>query len=87
MWGREVLAQANSTIPVAQKWRAIEMKEHETRRKVIRQWMKLPKDQRRTEEQAAAFAKVAVQQNKFEHSRREPYQKVVGWLLPRISRS
>jgi hypothetical protein len=63
------------------------MKEHETRRKIIREWMKLPKDQRRTEEQVTGFAKMAVQQNEFERSRRDPYQKVVGWLLPRINRS
>jgi hypothetical protein len=31
------------------------MEEHETRRKLIREWMKLPKDRRRTEEQVAAY--------------------------------
>jgi hypothetical protein len=36
------------------------MEEHETRRKIIREWMKLPKDKRLTEEQVAAFAKGAV---------------------------
>ena len=30
--------------------------EHEARRKIIREWMSLPKDKRQTEEQAAAFA-------------------------------
>ena len=63
------------------------MEEHETRRKIIREWMKLPKDKRLTEEQVAAFAKGAVQQNGFQRSRRDPYQKVMGWLLPRIDRS
>jgi hypothetical protein len=63
------------------------MEEHETRRKIIREWMKLPKDSRRTEEQVAAFAKGAVQQNGFQRSRRDPYQKVMGWLLPRLDRS
>ena len=63
------------------------MEEHETRRKIIREWMKLPKDMRRTEEQVAAFAKSAVQQNGFQRSRRDPYQKVMGWLLPRVDRS
>jgi hypothetical protein len=33
------------------------MEDHETRRKIIRQWMGLPKDKRQTAEQAAAFAK------------------------------
>jgi hypothetical protein len=62
------------------------MVEHETRRKIIREWMKLPKDKRQTEEQAAAFAKGAVQQNEFQRSRRDPYQKVMGWLLLRVGR-
>jgi hypothetical protein len=50
------------------------MEEHEMRRKIIREWMKLPKDKRRTEEQVAAFAKGAVQQNGFRRSGRDPYQ-------------
>ena len=33
------------------------MNDHETRRKIIREWMALPKDKRQTEEQVAAFAK------------------------------
>ena len=56
-------------------------------RNQVREWMKLPKDTRRTEGQVAAFAKGAVQQNGFQRSRRDPYQKVMGWLLPRIDRS
>jgi hypothetical protein len=31
--------------------------EHETRRKIIREWMSLPKDKGQTEEQAKPFAK------------------------------
>jgi hypothetical protein len=34
------------------------MKDHETRRKIIREWMALPKDKR----QVVAFAKKAAQQ-------------------------
>jgi hypothetical protein len=41
------------------------MEEHETRRKIIRQWMALPKDKRQTEEQVATFAKKAAQENEF----------------------
>ena len=33
--------------------------EHETRRKIIREWMSLPKDKRQTEEQAKLFVKKA----------------------------
>ncbi len=36
------------------------MEDHETRRKIIRQWTSLPKDKRQTTEQAAAFAKKAL---------------------------
>jgi hypothetical protein len=50
------------------------MEDHETRRKIIREWMALPKE-KRTEEQVVAFAKKAVEQNKFHRSRRDPDQK------------
>jgi hypothetical protein len=63
------------------------MEDQETRRKIIRQWMALPKNKRQTAEQATAFAKKAVEQNKFQHSRREPYDRIMGWLLSRIGRS
>ena len=57
--------------------------------------MALPEDRRQTEEQVVAFAKKAVQQNEFHRSRRDPdqrfrrdpYQKVMGWLLPRAGKS
>jgi hypothetical protein len=62
------------------------MENHETRRKIIRQWMVLPKHQRETAEQVAAFAKKAAQQNEFQRSRRDPYEKIIGWLLPRAGR-
>ena len=63
------------------------MKFHETRRKIIREWTALPKDKRQTEEQAVAFAKKAAEQNELPRSRRDPYQTIVGWLLPRAGRS
>ena len=63
------------------------MKFHETRRKIIRQWMALPKDKRLTEEQAVAFAKKATDQNELPRSRRDPYQTIMGWLLPRTGKS
>ena len=64
-----------------------QMEDHETRRKIIRQWMALPKDRRQTADQAAAFAKRAVEQNKFQRSSREPYDRIMGWLLSRVGRS
>ena len=63
-----------------------EMEDHETRRKVIRQWMSLPKDKRQTAEQAADFAKKALEQSELQPSRRAPYERVMGWLLPRTGR-
>jgi hypothetical protein len=66
--------------------RDTEMEDHETRRKIIRQWRSLPKDKRQTAEQAASFAKKAVEENELQRSRRDAYQRVMGWLLPRIGR-
>jgi len=39
-------------------------------------------------EQIAVYAKTAAQQNEnaFVHSRRDPYEKIMGWLLPRAGR-
>jgi hypothetical protein len=57
--------------------------EHETRRKIIREWMSLPKDKRQTEEQAKPFAKKAMERIP---SSGDPYRKIMRWLLPRIGR-
>src|SRR5262245_28150481 len=35
----------------------------------------------------AAFAKRAVEQNKFQRGSREPYDRIMGWLLSRVGRS
>jgi hypothetical protein len=64
---------------------AANMEDHETRRKIIREWMALPKDKRHTEEQAAAFAKKATQQNQFHRSRRERDGGVVNHRHPSSS--
>jgi hypothetical protein len=63
------------------------MEDSETRRKVIGQGMALPKDRRQTAEQVVAFAKKAVEQNKFQRSNREPYDRIMGWLSSRVGRS
>ena len=75
----------NANVPKILK--GSEMVDHETRRKIIRQWMSLPKDKRQTPEQAADFARKAVEQNELQPSRRDPYERVVSWLLPRTGRS
>jgi hypothetical protein len=61
--------------------------EHDVRRKVIREWMSLPRDKRRTQEQAAAFAMKAVEANTIGRSREDPYQRIMGWLLPRTGKT
>jgi hypothetical protein len=66
--------------------RTTTMEDHETRRKVIRQWMSLPKDKRQTAEQAAAYATKAVEENKLRLSRRDPCERMMSWLLPRVGR-
>ena len=38
------------------------------------------------DKQAAEFAKKAIEQNKLQANRRDPYQRVMGWLLPRTGR-
>ena len=58
--------------------------EHETRRKIIREWMSLPKDMRLTEEQAKPFAKKAMERIP---SSRDPYQQIMRWLSPRIGKA
>jgi hypothetical protein len=61
--------------------------EHDVRRKVIREWMSLPRDKRRTPEQAAAFAMKAVDANAIGRSREDPYRRFMGWLLPRTGKA
>jgi hypothetical protein len=60
--------------------------EHDVRRKVIREWMSLTRDKRQTHEQAAAFAKKAVETNAIGRSREDPYGRIMAWLLPRTGK-
>ena len=65
------------------RWGLEEKPEHEARRKIIREWMSLPKDKRQTEEQAKPFAKKAVERIP---SSGDPYRQIMRWLLPRIGK-
>jgi hypothetical protein len=66
----------------------IEMRpEHDLRRKVIREWMLLPRDKRQSQEQAAAFATKVVQANTIGSHRADPHEIVMGWLSPRVGRT
>jgi hypothetical protein len=57
--------------------------EHEARRKIIREWMSLPKDKRQSEEQAKPFAMKAMERIP---SSADPYRQIMRWLLPRIGK-
>jgi hypothetical protein len=57
--------------------------EHETRRKIIREWMSLPKDERQTEDQAKPFAKKTMERIP---SSGDPYRQIMSWLLPRLGK-
>jgi hypothetical protein len=63
----------------------IREKQREARRKIIRQWASLPKDKRQSMEAISEFARTAAQQNEkaFVPGRRDPHEKIMGWLLPR----
>jgi hypothetical protein len=57
--------------------------EHEARRKIIREWMSLPKDKRQTEQQAKPFAKKATGRIP---SSGDPYRQIISWLVRRIGK-
>jgi hypothetical protein len=57
--------------------------EHQERRKIIREWMALPQDKRRTEAQVDAFARKAMGRIAF---RPDPYRQIVSWVKPRAGR-
>src|SRR5258707_15110619 len=57
--------------------------EHEARRKIIREWMSLPKEKRQSEEQAKPFAKKEMERIP---SSADPYRQIMRWLLPRIGK-
>ena len=61
--------------------------EHDIRRKVIREWMSLPRVKRRTQEQAAAFATKALETNAIGRSGGDPYGRIMAWLLPRTGKA
>ena len=62
-------------------------RERPIRRRIIRQWMALPRDRRQTMDQITDFAEKAARQGEFARSRRDPRQKITEWLLPRIGKS
>lgn len=61
------------------------MKQVGARRDIIREWRSLPKESRRTDEQAEAFAMQIKDKYKFSSDRADEYQTVRGWLLSYLS--
>jgi hypothetical protein len=59
--------------------------EHDVRRKVIREWMALPRDRRETHEPALTFAMRTVETHMT--GRPDPYRRIMTWLSPRIGRA
>jgi hypothetical protein len=60
--------------------------EQRPRRTLIREWMALPKAERRTPEQAQAFAAKAAAASTFDCSG-DRRQRILVWLQPRIGRN
>lgn len=56
------------------------------RRVVIREWMALAPEQRRSAEQAVAFARRAIERHRLPRSRRTPHAAMMAWLKPRTGR-
>jgi hypothetical protein len=61
--------------------------EHDLRRRVIREWMLLPRDKRQSQEQAAAFAAKIVLANTIGSHRADPHAIVMAWLSPRVGKT
>ncbi len=57
------------------------------RRAVIREWMSLAPAQRRSDEQAMAFARGAIVRHTLRRSRRTPQAVIMAWLKPRTGRA
>ncbi|HMG49012.1 MULTISPECIES: hypothetical protein [Inquilinus] len=60
--------------------------QHGPRRVIIREWMTLPQGERRTADQAAAFAAKASERHGFRCSG-DRHQTIMAWLLPRTGRA
>jgi hypothetical protein len=60
--------------------------EHDARRKIIREWMSLPREKRQTAVQASAFAMKAIENHDFRCSG-DRLPRIMAWLMPRIGKS
>jgi hypothetical protein len=62
------------------------MPKSKIRRAVIREWMSLSPERRRSTEQAGAFAQSAIERHSLPRSRRTPFGVIMAWLTPRTGR-
>ncbi len=66
--------------------------EHEARRKIIREWRSLPKDERQTEGQAEVFARKVMDRVSSRGPGYRgaippnPYKKIMSWFSPRVGK-
>jgi len=60
--------------------------EHDPRRAIIREWMSLPRGERRTADQAAAFAAKMTEKHAFRCSG-DRYLRILAWLSPRTAKA
>jgi len=60
--------------------------ENKAPRAIILEWMSLPREQRRTEAQAAAFGRRASEKHDFRCAG-DRQRTIMVWLTPRIGRS
>ena len=60
--------------------------DHDARRTVIREWMALPKNNRRTKDDALSFATKAAERHALKGPG-HPSARIMDWLLPRIGRN
>lgn len=61
------------------------MKDEETRKAVVAEWLSLPPDQRETQQQAFTFAIKAKDRHRI-RADGDPYQHVMAWLYPHIGK-
>jgi hypothetical protein len=62
------------------------MPESKIRRVVIREWMALAPGERRSAEQAVAFARRDIERHSLPRRRRTPQAVMMAWLKPRTGR-
>ncbi len=57
------------------------------RRAIIREWMSLASQNRRSTDQTTIFARDVVKRYDLPKSRRTPFDTAMAWLLPRTGKS